>query len=124
MGKHRLGYEPRNQYQLDAPTSSGQAEGNIQHVVRRDGLGHPGSETPCMCGNTLLESGRPPNLPTVKDDVGRRGKPKGIADDEQAGGVGQARSIEEATEQSWATSGGGRGEKGPGQGEFAAARHA
>src|SRR5450759_3868153 len=70
------GYEPRNQYQLDAPTSSGQAEGNTQHVVRRDGLGHPGSETPCMCGNTLLESGRPPNLPTVKDDVGRRGKPK------------------------------------------------
>src|SRR5713101_1690665 len=64
------------------------------------------------------------DLPTVKGDVGRRGKPKGIADDEQVGGVGQARSVDEATEQSWATSGGDRGEKGPGQGEFAAARHA
>src|SRR5438093_11159158 len=48
--------EPRNLYQSEAPTPSGQAEGNTQHVGRRDGLGHPGSETPCMCGNTLLES--------------------------------------------------------------------
>jgi hypothetical protein len=45
--------EPRNEYQSEAPTSSGQAEGNIQHVDRRDGLGHPGSESPCMCGNTF-----------------------------------------------------------------------
>ena len=55
--------EPRNQSSGEAPTSSGQAEGNIQCVGMRDGLGHPGSETPRMCGNTLLESGRPPASP-------------------------------------------------------------
>jgi hypothetical protein len=58
-----LGYEPRNHGRREAPTSSGQAEGNTQRVARRDGLGHPGSETLGMCGNTLLESGRPPTSP-------------------------------------------------------------
>jgi hypothetical protein len=70
------GYEPRNQYQWDAPTSSGQAEGNIQHVDRRDGLGHPGSKTPCMCGNTLLESGRPPTSPRSMATWGAEGSRK------------------------------------------------
>jgi hypothetical protein len=65
--------EPRNQYQSEAPTSSGQAEGNIQRVDTRDGLGHPGSETPCMCGNTLLESGRPPASPRSKATWGAEG---------------------------------------------------
>jgi hypothetical protein len=69
-------HEPRNLYQSVAPTSSGQAEGNIQHVVRRDGLGHPGSETPCMCGNTLLEPGRPPASPRSRATWGAEGSRK------------------------------------------------
>src|SRR6266851_6705152 len=62
--------------QTEAPTSSGQAEGNIQHVARRDGLGHPGSETPCMCGNTLGESGRPPTSPRSRVTWGAAGSRK------------------------------------------------
>jgi len=65
--------EPRNRYWLDAPTSSGQAEGNTEHVATRDGLGHPGSETPGMCGNTLLESGRPPTSPRSTATWGAEG---------------------------------------------------
>src|SRR5439155_2730448 len=37
------------------------------------GWGHPGSETPCMCGNTLLESGRPPASPRSKATWGAEG---------------------------------------------------
>ena len=68
--------EPRNQSSWDAPTPSGQTEGNIQHVAMRDGLGHPGSETPCMCGHTLLESGRPPASPRSKATWGAEGSRK------------------------------------------------
>src|SRR2546428_12198030 len=62
--------------QLDAPTSSGQAEGNIQHVARRDGLEHPGSVTPRMCGNPVLESGRPPTSPRSTGTWGAEGSRK------------------------------------------------
>jgi hypothetical protein len=65
--------EPRNECGWNVPTSSGQAEGNTQRVVMRDGLGRPGSETPCMRGNTLLESGRPPASPLSKATWGAEG---------------------------------------------------
>ena len=65
--------EPRNECGWNVPTSSGQAEGNTWYVVRRDGPGHPGSETLCMCGNTLLESGRPPASPRSKATWGAEG---------------------------------------------------
>ena len=52
------------------------------------------------------------------------GSRKAHADDGRAREVGPLRSTEEAAEQGWATSGGGDGGKGAGQGELARSRHA